>query len=80
MIMGSGWVDVMPETEFGVWFALFYALMGSILIYHALGDLASIPLTLRQSRFEAEVLSQVRRRRRERGSSHPPTHLHPEKR
>jgi len=32
--------------------------MGSILIYHALGDLASIPLTLRQSRFEAEVLSQ----------------------
>jgi len=58
MIMGSGWVDVMPLTEFGIWFSLFYALMGSILIYHALGDLASIPLTLRQSRFEAEVLSQ----------------------
>lgn len=31
--MTTGWVDVMPETEFGVWFALFYALAGSILIY-----------------------------------------------
>lgn len=29
----TGWVDVMPQTEFGVWFALFYALAGSILIY-----------------------------------------------
>jgi hypothetical protein len=29
----AGWVTVMPESEFGVWFALFYALAGSILIY-----------------------------------------------
>ena len=36
----------------------FYALLGSILIYHALGDLATVPLALRESKFESDVLGQ----------------------
>lgn len=56
--MGSGWVEETPRTKSGKWFTLFYALVGSLLIYHAMGDLAAIPLAIRESRFQAQVLSQ----------------------
>lgn len=56
--MGSGWVEEMPRTKAGTWFTLVYALIGSLLIYHAMGDLAAIPLAIRESRFQAQVLSQ----------------------
>jgi len=57
-IMGAGWVDVMPVTEAGQWFTLIYAFIGSILIYHALGDLATVPLAVRECKFESMVLGQ----------------------